>query len=302
MNLTNFRVDKVKLFAGSYYADDTSVNGRISFSFVPSSFGFSGLFDVVTTTPIHSVYAPSLHTTQGTIDINGMATAQYNAGNDVDVTAAPDTPLNYAKEYDMMKLADFSAMEQDKPPLLGPISGSPVTGSTLAVTLTWTGPAPTFASTSDMDLHVKYYNTTTPTAPTAETWHIDWHQGKTCTDPVGLSFSDAFDITADGRCDVGLDFDDVNGFGPEHITSLSIPTGYYVVSVDSYSLSSDASATLYLSLHIGDNIFGPYTSTLSADDGEGTDPASWFRVADVRVNADGTVDVLAPNLTLNPWH
>jgi hypothetical protein len=98
-----------------------------------------------------------------------------------------------------------------------------------------------------MDLHVKYYNVTNPTLSDVETWHIDWHQGQTypgstgsCTDPVGISFSDAFDLDAGhaGTCDIGLDFDDTNGYGPEHITAMKIPAGYYVISVDSFSLSS----------------------------------------------------------------
>jgi hypothetical protein len=231
------------------------------------------------------------------LTLNGVATAQYNPGGDIDVSVTGSTPLSYAEEYALMKVCDYSAMEENTPPLLGP-TGTAV-GSTMAVTLTWTGPGG--ISTSDMDLHVKYYNTTTPGPSTPPTWHIDWHQGKTCTDPAGLVFGDAFDLNADGRCDVGLDFDNTTGYGPEHITALRLPTGYYVVSVDSYSLHGDASATLYLSLHIGDNIFGPYIGTLSTDDGEGTDPSSWFRVADVRVNADGTVDILRPDGTLNPW-
>jgi hypothetical protein len=71
--------------------------------------------------------------------------------------------------------------------------------------------------------------------------------------------------------------------------------------VNSYSLR-DPPATLYLAVHIGDSIFGPYIGTLSNSDAEGESTTSWYRVADVRVNSDGTVDVLSPNLLLNPWH
>jgi len=142
---------------------------------------------------------------------------------------------------------------------------------------------------------------------------MDWHQGKTypgstgsCTDPIGISFGDAFDLDAGhtGTCDIGLDFDDTNGYGPEHITALKIPSGYYVVSVDSYALNpSEYPTTHYLSLHIGDNIIGLYSGTLSDSDGEGgKSPAAWFRVADVRVKADGSIDVIAPDPSLNPWH
>jgi hypothetical protein len=245
--------------------------------------------------------------------VNGAATAQYNAGGGVDITVTGDpTTLAYTDEYTMMKVSDYAAMEQDKPPLLGPTSASPVTGSTMAVTLTWTGPAPTYTSTSDMDLHVKYYSTTTPGSATLPTWHIDWHQDKTypgstgsCTDPVGIPFSDAFDLDTGhaGVCDVGLDFDDITGYGPEHITALQLPAGYYVVSVNSFSLPlAEYGTTLYLSVHIGDNIFGPYIITpVSASDGEGTIAAAWLRVADVRVNAGGSVDVLVPDAALNPW-
>jgi hypothetical protein len=315
VGFTNFKVDKVRLNATtpSYSEDDTSVGGRIAFSFNPRSFGFTGLFDVVTQTPLHYVYGPPKTTNAGTIVLNGTATAQYNAGGGVDITVTGDpTTLPYSDEYTMMKVSDYAAMEQDKPPLLGPTSASPVTGSTMAVTLTWTGPAPTYTSTSDMDLHVKYYSTTTPVPATLPTWHIDWHQSKTypgstgsCTDPVGISFSDAFDLDTGhaGVCDVGLDFDDTTGYGPEHITALQLPAGYYVVSVNSFSLPlAEYGTTLYLSVHIGDNIFGPYIITpVSASDGEGTMAAAWLRVADVRVNAGGSVDVLVPDATLNPW-
>jgi len=309
ITFSNFTVTRTRNNAAippsvNFTSDDRSVSGGLFFTFRPLVLGYSGTFTVVTDTPIHYVYSPSLHTTQGTVVTNATATTLYNAGGDIDILVANDPLiLNYPDEYSMMKTADFAAMEQDKPPLLGPTTVSSVTGSTMAVTLTWTGPAG--ASTSDMDLHVKYYATTAPTAASAETWHIDWHQGKTCANPIGLSFSAAFDIGGSGTgvCDVGLDFDDTNGYGPEHITALSIPSGYYVVSVNSYALSvAEYPTTLYLSLHIGDNIYGPYIGTVSGSDGESTSPSAWYRVADVRVNLSGTVDVITPDLTLNPWH
>jgi hypothetical protein len=319
LKLTDFKIDKVQDFdlnSSSFYADETSLNGTVAFSVRPPTFGIGGTFTVDTQIPVRTVYTAPRHTTQGTIVLNTNSTVLYNAGGDLDVTVTGDVPLHYDKEYDMMKLSDFAAMEQDKPPLIAPPgAGAPIslpTGSTMAVTLTWTGPAPSFVSTSDMDLHVKFYNIPNPTPADVETWHIDWHQGKTypgatgsCTDPIGISFGDAFDLDGGhtGTCDVGLDFDDTNGYGPEHITALKIPAGYYVVSVDSFALNpSEYPTTLYLSLHIGDNIFGPYTGTLSDSDGEGTSPTAWLRVADMRVNADGSIDVLAPDPLLNPWH
>ena len=75
-----------------------------------------------------------------------------------------------------------------------------------------------------------------------------------------------------------------------------------MISVDNFSLHGDAAAELYLSLNIGDSVVGPYTSTLSVNDAETKLPAAWSRVADLRANSDGSIDVLAPDLTLNPWH
>jgi len=297
ISFSGFRIDRVKRYSGgTYYADDTSLSGTALFNYRPNNYCFEGQYAVATTTPVHADYA-SGRTTAGTLTINGIATAQYNAGGDVDVSVTGASALNYSREYLLMKVCDYSGLEENTPPLLGP-TGSTV-GSTMAVTLTWVDNT---GSTSDMDLHVKYYDSTVVSSPTTtETWHIDWHQGQSCSDPAGLSFYTGLDTDNSGVCDVGLDFDDTNGYGPEHITSLKLPVGYYIISVNSYGLG-DPPATLYLAVHIGDSIFGPYIGTLSESDGEGEDTASWYRVADVRVNSDGTVDVLAPNLTLNPWH
>lgn len=295
--LSGFNIDRVKRSSGGtgfFYADDTSISGTVAFNYRPNNYCFEGQYVVATTAPVHTVYSTG-HTTQGGMTLNGIATAQYNTGGDIDVSVTGGAPLNYADELTLMKVCDYSAMEVNTSPLLGPTGNA--AGSTMAVTLTWVDKT---GSTSDMDLHVKYYGITTPVSSTTPSWHIDWHQGKTCTDPPGLSFSDAFDLNGNGVCDVGLDFDDTNGYGPEHITALKLPAGYYVVSVNSYALG-DPPATLYLAVHIGDSIFGPYIGTLSSSDGEGTDPGSWFRVADVRVNADGTVNVMEPDANLNPW-
>lgn len=308
ITLASFQIDRVKYYnsgSGTFTSDDTTLSGTATFNIRPNGTCFEGMYAVATTTPIRTDYGLG-HTTDGILTINGVATAQFNSGGDVVVTVAGSAPYSAAKEFDLMKLCDYCALEQVVPPLLGPTGTA--TGSTMAVTLTWFGPS---GSASDMDLHVKYYDTTTPISSTSETWHMDWHQGRSypgssgaCSDPVGIAFSYAFDLDApySGTCDVGLDFDDVNGYGPEHITALKIPTGYYVVSVNSYSLHGDASATLFLAIHVGDYIFGPYSTTLTADDGEATDPASWYRVADVIVDGSGTVQVISPNTSLTPWH
>ncbi|OGW33739.1 MAG: hypothetical protein A2X58_09680 [Nitrospirae bacterium GWC2_56_14] len=310
MLFTDFTVNKTQLNAATapvtnYTLNTKSVNGRVSFAFNPRAFGYSGIFDIATPTPIRYSNASPLQTDQGMLTTNGTATINYNAGSDVDIIVSGLTStLSFLREYELMKITDFAAMEQDKPPLIPPPApGVPLTlpsGNTLAVTLTWVGPSG--SSTSDMDLHLHYYSSPTPTAGAPKTWTVHWSGGKTCTDPVGLPFGDALDLDSDGTCDAGLDFDDTNGYGPEHITDLKLLPGYYIASVDSFGLSSaEYPTTLYLSLHIGDNIVGPYVSTLSTSDGDGSDPAAWYHVADIRVNSDGTIDVLAPDSALPPW-
>jgi hypothetical protein len=310
MTFTDFTVNKTQVNAATapvtnYTTNTRSVDGRVSFAFNPRTFGYGGIFDIATLTPIRYSNASPLRTDQGMLTMNGTATAGYNAGGAVDVIVSGLTStMSFLREYDLMKTTDFAAMEQDKPSLNPPpAAGTPVslpTGNTLAVTLTWAGPGG--SSTSDMDLHLHYYSSSLPTAADPKTWTVHWSGGKSCTDPTGLAFADALDLDGNGGCDAGLDFDDTNGYGPEHITDLKLLPGYYIASVDSFSLPSDEQpTTLYLSLHIGDNIFGPYISTLSTSDGDGTDPAAWYHVADIRVNSDGTIDVLAPDPALPPW-
>jgi len=299
ITFADFTVNKTQVNAAlapatSYTTNTRSVDGRVHFSFMPSTFGYSGLFDIVTPTPIQYSNATPLLTTQGTLSTNGSATTRYNAGSDVDIvvtnlTTSVTTTLNFSNEYNLMKVTDFAAMEQDKPPLLGLISASSVTGSTMAVTLTWYG-----GETSDLDTHMEFYTTTTPTSGSTATWHLFYATGKACSDPVGLSFTEAIDINGDGTCDAGLDFDDTQGYGPEHITVLLLQTGYYKIYIHRYSMDLDPFATFYSSVHVGDNIFGPYSFTFTSA------TVAYYRIADVRVNADGTVDVLAPDLALSP--
>jgi hypothetical protein len=293
---TDFALNKTKYFdanTGTYYAEASSMTGTVLYTIRPAVLGYGGLFNVSGQTPIMTVYSPQRHTTQGTMIINGNATVQFNAGGDIDVNVSGDPLLNYTKEYELMKVCDFASMEQDKPPLITPPApGTPVslpTGSTMAVTLTWFGGA-----TSDMDTHMEYYTMAAPVSSDTPTWHVYYATGKTCTDPTGIVFNDAVDVDGNGTCDVGLDFDDVQGYGPEHITALVLQPGYYKIYINNFSLDTDPFATIYSSFHVGDNIFGPYSFTFIP--GNQTD----YRIADVRVNANGSIDVLAPDPSLTP--
>jgi hypothetical protein len=91
-----------------------------------------------------------------------------------------------------------------------------------------------------------------------------------------------------------LDIDDVEGYGPEHITVATLPTGYYALYVDPFSMDLDERATVTVTLKIGDQsfTFDPYTFYYSGDP---------YRVVDLTVDAGGTVTLLAPDTSLYTW-
>jgi hypothetical protein len=153
-----------------------------------------------------------------------------------------------------------------------------------------------------MDLHLNYYDTTNPGPTTPIKWYVDYHIGIACTNPPDITFRGALDVDGDGICDIGLDWDDVQGYGPEHIVATKLPAGYYVISVNSYDLDRDPYAKISVTVKIGDSLFGPYVHTFTTEDYEGQNPDAWFRVVDIRVNTDGTIEVLSPNESLKPWH
>jgi hypothetical protein len=103
---------------------------------------------------------------------------------------------------------------------------------------------------------------------------------------------------------MGLDINgadqDITSGGVEHFLAASMPMGYYILSINNYSCATTVENTA--TVMIGDYLFGPYTCTYTTSDGDGSASGAWCRLADIRVNADGTIDVLAPNTTLNPWH
>ena len=182
----------------------------------------------------------------------------------------------------------------------------------MTITLTWLKTGDSTTSNDDMDLHLNYYNVTAPTGSTMPTWHVDWDLesgtsttviANQCTPPTGVtSYRSALDLTGAGTCDVLLDQDNTVGFGPEHIIATMLPAGYYVVSVNNYAFHGDTSEDVAVTIQIGNSLFGPFTATMTAADGEGTDPASWFGAADIVVTSAGGVTVQAHNPNLLPWN
>lgn len=280
--------------------EDVSISGRLITDITPNS-GLEGVFDVTTVTPIRTVPAPyPPTTTQGTLTTNGTAIIQYGAANTIDVSVAGDITLNYAKEFMLMKLGDFYGMEQQLPIVSG--TTGIASGSIMSISALSTGPALDCYT----DVHVSYFLSTAPTA-TIPKWYVHWASGlSSCVPQAGIPYQEATSSTgvATDPCDVGLDINgqatDITSGGVEHFLAAALPTGYYILSINNYSCATSVAndATIL----VGDYLFGPYHCTYSAVDGDGSTPGAWCRLADIRVNAGGVIDVLAPNGAIPPWH
>lgn len=299
ISYSNLKVDIVKQYSAAipgFYADDTTISGTVALDYRPNA-TVEGSISVVTDTAIRKDYAAG-DRTQGKLTINGT-TVTYNGNGSIDVKAGSDATSNYLTNRKLMKLSNFFAMEREVPPIVGKYGSA--SGSTMTITALSVG--------SDLncytDVHVNYYSTTSPQGSDTLSWNVDWHTGQSCTPPSGIPFEESKDTDGDGYCDSGLDINgadkDLTSGGVEHYTSTKLPSGYYVIAINNYSCNT--STTNMASVLIGDDyLFSTYNCTYSASDGEAQALGAWCRLADVKVNADGTVDVLSPNLLLNPWH
>lgn len=266
------------VFAASY--DDMSLSGSISINFTPDDC-FEGTYVYVTNTPLRWDYNLG-HYIAGQLVINGTTTITYNADGTVTVTVTGNTPQTYNSLSELYVLCDFATLDDEGGTTSGGSTGT-TTGSAMTITLTW-------GNVTDMDLHMNYYSTTAPTGTTAGTSYVDWHNH-----PV--------DLNGDGSTDADLDYDyTVEGYGPEHITTTSLPTGYYVISVNSFDLYSETSATVNVTIQIGSTTYGPYTNIFGTSDYEGQSAGAWFPVADIVVDGSGSVLVQGHDGALQPWH
>ena len=280
--------------------EDVGISGRLVTDITPNS-GIEGVFDVTTSIPIRTALVPyPPKTTQGTLTLNSAATVQYGASDTIDVSVAGDTTLSYTKEFMLMKLGDFYAMEQQLPTVSGVIGTA--SGTVMSISALSTGPALNCYT----DVHVSYFLSTAPTA-TIPNWYVHWSSGlSSCVPQTAIPYQEATSSTgvATDPCDVGLDINgaatDITSGGVEHFLASALPAGYYVLSINNYSCPTTVAndATIL----VGDYLFGPYHCTYATSDGDGSTQSAWCRLADIRVNASGVIDVLAPDATLVPWH
>ena len=215
--------------------DDISISGRLLTDTTPNS-GLEGVLDVTTVIPVRTVlipYPPT--TTQGTLTTNGTATVQYGAVNTIDVSAAGDVPISYQKEFMLLKVKDFYAMEQQLPIVSG--ATGTASGTIMSISALSTGPALDCYT----DVHVSLLHSTAPTAPSQLVCPLGLRPQHLCVPQMGIPYQEATTSTgvATNPCDVGLDIngaatDDTSG-GVEHFLAATLPTGYYVHSINNYS-------------------------------------------------------------------
>lgn len=151
-------------------------------------------------------------------------------------------------------------------------------GKTLLGTLVWDTP------TSDMDFHMWYYAGTAPDLSTTAQYHCAFWS------------KDVSTILPNGTDSLGnLDVDDTEGEGPEHMTFVDYPDGYYVFAVNSYSLDGDDHAYCTVTLSAGRaqrTMSHTFVTANSEDYTTGMD--AWVRCFDVRV-VNGVATILDPN-------
>jgi hypothetical protein len=251
----------------SYYEE--TADGAVTVNFTPDAYCFEGTFTIDTQVPVRYSFDAG-HTTAGQVVINGNVTVVYNADGSVTITVTGQPGASYDSVDEFEAVCEMMDKEPSDSTVdtVNPGDNTTATGSTLLATLSWTG-----GETSDMDLHLMHYAETAPTYSSTADWHV--------------YFSDM----EDGGYAV-LDIDDTEGYGPEHITMATLPTGYYMLYVDPWSLDSDPSATVTVTLRIGSDTFQFLAHEfLPSDDAD-------YRVCDLMVESGGAVTILAPDESL----
>lgn len=255
-----------------------SISGQVAISYTPDHCG-EGTFVFTTTIPLTFNSDGDITAGEINISINGAPPIYvvYNANGTVTVDGI--------HTYDSYVLEN-SCLMVNFTPQVPESSGDTGTGSSddqLTFTLTWNG------STSDIDSHLTYYATSTPTSSDLYDTQLYYSAG----DDAGCYPNDCRASVDIGNTYAYLDIDDVNGYGPEHITMTSMPDGYYVISAYEYSMHNDVTSTASFTVQIGDQLFTFPNHTYSGSD----TVQDMVRICDIRVAA-GTATVLTPDTSI----
>lgn len=150
-------------------------------------------------------------------------------------------------------------------------------GKVMLGTLIWDTP------TSDIDLHLWYFDTSSPNFSGQANVHCYYNNKSVLADSVTYAYRGILDV------------DDMEGEGPEHLTVSNYPDGYYVFALNSYSLDADTIARCDFTLNIGSSERAK-SHTFKTSNGKSyvNTMTAWFRCFDVRVH-NGNATVLEPD-------
>ncbi|WDT76182.1 MAG: hypothetical protein MPW16_02900 [Candidatus Manganitrophus sp.] len=263
--------------AGGDTTTEVAYSGTLTLFINPDSDCMTqGTFNIETPTPIRTVNGAC--PVAGRVVINEDALIQFNADQSVDVSITGGSSSQHTDCTDIFEMCEVDDLN-DNSEIVSVASGATVgvEGENVLVTLIWEDDT---VDQSDIDLHVGYYADPFPTSGPA-TATVAFHN-------TGTTFGTASAI---------LDLDDTDGQGPEHVTIFGMPIGRYVIAMNSFSLHGSASATVTVSIKIGDFVYLYPTHTFATDDGDGVDPNSWYRVADLQCTSSGC-SLLPPDLNL----
>lgn len=253
--------------SGGNTTTEVAYSGALRLFITPDSDCMTqGTFNIETPTPIQTINGAC--PIAGRVVINEDALIQFNEDQTVAVSIAGGSSNQYSDCTDIFEFCEVDDLN-DNSEIISVPSGATVSvaGENILVTLIWEDDV---IDQSDIDLHVGYYENSSPTSDPADAT-VSWHN-------TGTTF---------GTASAVLDIDDVNGQGPEHVTVLGLPVGRYVIAINSFSLHGSASATATVSIKIGDFVYLYPSHTFTTADGDDVDPNSWHRVADLQCASSG---------------
>lgn len=190
--------------------------------------------------------------------------------------------------------------------------------NSITATLSWN------TAETDLDLHCWYYKASTPdftSLPYQHTSYWNMNFGEVAPD---LFISDTIieEWVEDGVTIIdtfyeesaNLDIDDVDGFGPEHITFHNYPDGYYIFAINSFDIynlfdnsnsdpmDSTPIVTDYIMSLDVDSKTDVMKGTFRSSNEESYDVNvnnCWDRCFDVKVS-NGVAEIIAPNSAFRP--
>lgn len=280
-------------------AYDESISGGMTIAMTPADCG-DGAFTFTTDTPVHYDASGIPQSGQMTISATKSGTTTVVrvifTGNGLITIAekqADGTFTTIQSNVDPYSLANLCGLETPNEPApvssgsTGTVSAN-ASNAAMTTTLSWDSP------TSDMDLHLVHL-TSVPTSTTIYDYDLT-SSGATADSNWHLYFGSASGTgteeyvgTSSDKVAV-LDVDDMDGYGPEHITmDAPLPVGYYIIYIDPWSMDADLQSTVTVKLQIGSQLFSaPAHQFTSSSD-------AVYRAFDFTVDASGNVTVGSPN-------